>query len=182
MTETILPGAPGTINPEPVELGRVSVLAPSGLPAEPKQWYRKPLTWIAVGAALIGVAVALMFTVGRPGAVTPSSILKSDGYSVEVALNHQQVITAMDSAGGTSSDNAVANSMFTDAALGTQGGNTEVVIGLTPQGQSLAPLAIGSLGNGEQAHLADHGKYLVIDGATGDMGNFGMSTSATSVE
>ena len=39
----------------------------------PRRWYKHPLTWVAVSAALVGIAVTLMFTIGRPSSQAATS-------------------------------------------------------------------------------------------------------------
>lgn len=145
---------------------------------------RKPLTWIVVGAAIIGIAVALAVA-GRPGADTPSSILKGDGYSVAMTLGHQQLVQAMNSGGG-STGGLNPGDYFTTAAAGVNGGSEEVVLGVTDQGKGLDGLLVGYLNQGGvHARTVDGGRFIVVSGsgsALGGLAGTGTTASGTSVE
>jgi hypothetical protein len=153
MQETILPPIYDTTTPLPV--------VRTGW----QRWIRRPLTWIVVGFALLGMAAALIFTVGRSGPVTPASILKSDGYTASVTFNHQQLVQAMNSGGSTPGLNP--GDYFTTAAAGYDGSNGEVVLGMTDQGKGLDPLVVNMLnsqGGGIHAKTVDNGMFIVMTG------------------
>lgn len=142
---------------------------------------RKPLTWIIVGAAIIGAAAAIM-VLGRPGAVTPSSILKSDGYSTAMTFSHDQLVQAMNSDGGSGSSGLNPGDYFTTAAAGVNGGNEEIVLGMTTEGKGLDPMLVTVLSgqSGVQARTVDNGSYIVVSGSAGSLG--GLASGGTTVQ
>lgn len=143
-----------------------------------KEFIRKPVTLLIIGATLIGVAIALVFTVGRPGAPTPDSILKADGYSTTVTFNHDQLVQAM---GGPGQDGVNPGDYFTTAAGGVNGNQEEVVLGVTDQGKGLEGLLVGTLTtDGVHAKTVDDGKFIVVSGsqsALGGLANLGTTTA-----
>jgi hypothetical protein len=109
-----------------------------------------------------------------------AGVVSHDGYSVVMTLNHDQVVQAMTS-GSSSSDAALFNSMFTDAALGTKGGNEEIAVGLTGSGVGMGQLIAaelqGELGN--SGYVRIEGSYLVVSGPESSLGSFGGTGSTT---
>jgi hypothetical protein len=146
------------------------------------QRIRKPLTWIIVGAVIVAGAIALMFAGSGP--VTPTSILKGDGYTLNMTFTHQQLVQAMNQGGGTSGLNP--GDYFTTAAAGLNSGQEEVVLGVTSQGQGLDALLVPMLNgqSGVHAKTVDGGKFIVVSGSTGALGglsNLGTSTSSKTI-
>jgi hypothetical protein len=156
MQDTILPGyTPTTVNPV----------------VKSRPWYRKPLGIAALAVAgIITLLVIVGVAVGHNGP-TPSSVLKSDGYSVSQTLDQNGVNAAIGADGGSAT---VLKGMVSGAAIGMNGSNEEGVLALTPKGQevlgTLAPYLNGNMGQGVTAHTADGGKFLVIDGPAASIG------------
>lgn len=144
-----------------------------------REFIRKPVTLAIIGVSLVALAIVLVLTVGRPGAVTPSSILKSDGYGTTMTLDHGQLTQAM---GGTGSDGINPGDYFTTAAAGVNGyGDEEVVIGVTDQGKGLEGLLVGYLSgqSGVHAKTVDGGRFIVVSGSQSAFGSFSTSSSTT---
>jgi hypothetical protein len=174
-----------TVFPE-YNLGRLADAVTGNYPQAPQRStfqriIRKPLTWVLVGVAILGTAVAIMVA-GRPGAVTPASILAGDGYSASITFNHQQLVQAMNSDGGGSSD-LNPGDYFTTAAAGVNGGNEEIVLGVTDQGKSLEGLLVPVLNNqpGVHARTVDGGSYIVVSGSGSALGGFASNSGGTTI-
>lgn len=149
--------------------------------AAPRPWYRHWYTWAALAALIVGVTAALFLTVfanGYPN--TPAGYLQRDGYSVAVALNHDQIVKQL----GTDESAQLAVGWMDTAAYGMKGSSTEAVVKMTPAGRSalslLVPLMQGAT-NG--VTVKPDGDYLVITGPTSKFGsdifNFGGTGSAS---
>jgi hypothetical protein len=140
-------------------------------PKNTTPWYRNWRYLLAIGAVILAAAVALAYA-GRPGPVTPSSVLKSDGYSSAITLTPAQVHQQM-------GNDPTVSGMFGGAAAGTDasGQRMELVIQVTDQGKGIEPLLVNALNSEGQGtytvHTADGGKFLVMDGSVDALGAFG---------
>ena len=141
------------------------------IPAEAAQaprapWYRRPVTWLAVGGLTIG-GLATTLT----GGSTPTgadAILARDGYTLTVETSDPGPLIA--GSGMTPAEAAVMRQMISAAAVGTKGGTDELVLTLTPAGLAIFsavtsdPSMLKQLGLPAGMHARmDHG-YLVLWG------------------
>jgi len=145
---------------------------------EVKPWWKRPVTWVAAGALILGGAAA-MFVLGRPGPVTASSIVQHDGYKVIMTLDHNELSALADN----STDGKMAVAMFDNGAVGTNSaGNEEMVLQETSSGHSLFgnPLFQQSFadGVGKGLQVREQGNFLIVFGAAGDFTSGAGTTTA----
>jgi hypothetical protein len=123
---------------------------------------------LGIAAGVAGVAIAVTPAIGNAvtsssPAPTPQAYLTAHGYTPLMQMTHAQIVSAM---------NAQASDGYvTTAAVGTHGGDAEIVIGLTPDGVALTHDTTSSglraaltqaVSDTPGAHASLDGAYLVV--------------------